>query len=95
MSVFEAVMLVCFGVSWPISIIKAIRTKVVSGKSPLFMALICVGYISGLAHKVLYSRDLVMLLYALNLTAVAIDLCLYYVYQNKRTQSRSLDEATS
>ena len=88
LSVFEAAMLICFGASWPISIAKAIRTKVVSGKSPLFMALICVGYISGLIHKLLFSRDLVMILYAINLTAVAIDLGLYFYYQKTNPQNR-------
>ena len=38
MSIFEAIMLICFGAGWPISVAKALRTKVVSGKSPLFMA---------------------------------------------------------
>ena len=35
MSPFEALMLICFGLSWPVSILKALRTKV-SGKSPLY-----------------------------------------------------------
>ena len=87
MSAFEAIMLICFGVSWPISIAKSIRTRVVTGKSPGFMALICVGYVSGLIHKLLYSRDLVMFLYAFNLTAVLIDLALYYSYRNRDAQS--------
>jgi hypothetical protein len=80
MSIFEAVMLVCFGVSWPLSIAKALRTKVVEGKSPLFMAVIGLGYLSGIIHKMLFSFDWVILLYALNMTMVAIDLGLYYRY---------------
>lgn len=83
MSLFEAVMLVCFGCSWPISIAKAIRTKVVSGKSPFFMGLVCLGYMSGLVHKLLYSRDLVMVLYAFNMTMVAVDLYLYFRYSRQ------------
>jgi hypothetical protein len=80
MSVFEAVMLICFGVSWPVSITKAIRTKVVVGKSPLFMTIVCFGYVAGIIHKLLYSRDWITALYALNLVMVAIDLILYYRY---------------
>jgi hypothetical protein len=79
-SVFEAIMLLCFGVSWPVSIAKSVRTKIVAGKSPLFMALVCLGYISGLIHKSLHSRDLTMILYALNLAMVATDLTLYFIY---------------
>lgn len=80
MSIFEAGMLLCFSISWPISIAKSIRTKVVVGKSPLFMAILCLGYASGIAHKWLYSRDPVIALYTLNLLLVATDLALYFKY---------------
>ncbi len=78
MSVFEAFMLVCFGISWPISIIKALRTRMVQGKSPLFMAIVCLGYLSGITHKLCYSLDWVILLYVLNLAMVGFDLYLYF-----------------
>jgi len=80
-------MLVCFGLSWPISIAKALRTKRVEGKSPLFMAVICVGYLSGILHKLLFSLDWVIALYALNLMMVATDLYLYYRYLPKEVMS--------
>ena len=47
----EAAMLICFGISWPIDIIKAIRTKRIEGKSLAFMAIIAVGYCCGVAGK--------------------------------------------
>lgn len=80
MSIFESVMLICFGVSWPISIAKAVRTKDVSGKSPGFMTVICIGYISGVIHKLRYCPDLVTILYVVNAIMVACDLCLYFYY---------------
>jgi len=79
-SPFEAIMLLCFGVSWPISIAKALRTKVVAGKSPFFMAIVFVGYISGIVHKALHAFDPVTVLYGLNAIMVAIDFCLYFRY---------------
>lgn len=91
MSFFEALMLICFGVGWPISIAKSLRTKVVVGKSPLFMAVLCLGYVSGIIHKVLYSRDWVVDLYILNLLMVMVDLALYFKYLPKpATQSPSI-----
>ena len=81
MSVFEITMLVCFGVSWPISIAKAVRTRVVLGKSPLFMGIICLGYGCGIIHKVVYAMDGVIVLYILNLILVAVDLALYLRYR--------------
>jgi hypothetical protein len=80
MSVFEALMLVCFGLSWPISIMKAVRTKRVAGKSPLFLGILIAGYVFGCLHKVLYALDWVILLYAMNLILVCVDLGLYYRY---------------
>jgi hypothetical protein len=52
----------------------------VEGKSPVFMIFICVGYLSGILHKVLFDLDWVVALYALNLLMVATDLFLYYRY---------------
>jgi len=83
MPFFEALMLACFGVSWPISIAKAVRTKVVAGKSPLFMVIVLLGYASGIAHKALNAPDWVTGLYALNLVLVGVDLTLYFRYREK------------
>ncbi|MFC2106554.1 hypothetical protein ACFLS5_00305 [Candidatus Bipolaricaulota bacterium] len=81
MSPYEVAMLICFGSAWPFSIVKAIRTKHASGKSPVFMAIICLGYLSGIFHKLLYARDWVVALYALNMVLIAIDLSLYFRYR--------------
>jgi hypothetical protein len=80
---FEAGMLVCFGVSWPISIIKALRTKVVDGKSPIFMFIIALGYICGMLHKIFYNFDQIFLLYVFNFIMVSIDLFLYRKYKTR------------
>ncbi len=52
MSPFEIGMLVCFGISWPISVFKSWKTKSTAGKSILFMTAILIGYISGILHKI-------------------------------------------
>ena len=77
MSPFEIGMLLCFGFSWPISIAKALRTRQVSGKSPLFLAIIALGYVCGILHKVLYNYNFVLWLYVLNFAMVSFDLFLY------------------
>ncbi len=86
MSIFEAIMLICFGLSWPVSIAKSLRTKIVLGKSPLFMGILCVGYVSGVTHKIVYSFDWIIWLYVLNLLMVAFDLFLYYKYLPRESQ---------
>lgn len=79
-SIWEVLFLVCFAISWPVSIAKSLRTKVVIGKSPLFMSLIILGYIFGIIHKFLYSKDIVVFLYMFNALLVSTDLFLYYLY---------------
>lgn len=77
MSIFELIMLVCFGAAWPFSIYKSYKSKSVSGKSPYFLVVIIIGYISGILNKILYNFDFVLYLYFLNLIMVSTDLILY------------------
>jgi hypothetical protein len=91
MSVFEIAMLICFGVSWPVSIAKSIRTRIVTGKSPIFMVIVCFGYTFGIIHKLLYSRDWVIVLYALNMVMVTIDLILYFNISKKSASCGNLE----
>ncbi len=89
-SIWEVLFLLCFSISWPVSIAKSLRTKVVIGKSPLFMSLIILGYIFGIIHKSLYSNDIVIWLYVFNAALVTFDLFLYcmYIGRNRRELNR-------
>ncbi len=76
--IFEAIMLLCFGISWPISIYKSYTSRKVGSKSIVFLYAILTGYVAGIINKLLYSPDIVLALYILNLIMVAIDTLLYY-----------------
>ena len=92
MSVFELGMLICFGVSWPISVLKSYRMKTAKGKSLPFLIAIVVGYISGITHKLLYSRDIVLVMYIINLCMVSADLVLYFInrrYDKQREATKA------
>jgi hypothetical protein len=82
-SIFEVLMLLCFACSWPVSIIKSLRTKVVIGKSSIFMIIIILGYVFGIVHKLLNDPDPVTWLYLFNLLVVLFDLILYFIYIKK------------
>ena len=80
--IFEAVMMVCFGVSWPLSILRTYRVKNPAGKSIAFLWLIIAGYLSGIVSKIVGGNvDWVIGLYALNAIMVGIDLTLVYFYR--------------
>jgi hypothetical protein len=83
MNIFEALMIFCFGLAWPVSIYKSYRTKQVKGKSLFFLYVILTGYASGIVYKIFYNYDVVLILYILNFVMVSIDILLYYKYRDK------------
>jgi hypothetical protein len=78
MSVFEAVMMLCFGSAWPFSIYKSYTSRSNKGKSLWFMVIVLVGYTSGILHKILFNFDFIITFYILNLVLVLIDASLYF-----------------
>ncbi len=82
MHIFELIMLICFGISWPFNVAKSIRTRSAKGKSLMFLLAIWLGYIAGIINKLLYARDVVMWAYVINFLMVTADLVLYF--RNRR-----------
>lgn len=82
MSIFEALMLICFGLSWPMNIWKSWTTRSAVGKSLPFLLIIEVGYICGMLNKILVHFDWVFFLYVLNFLMVGTDAVLYF--RNRR-----------
>ena len=79
MQIFEIIMLVCFGLSWPISVYKSIKSRSTKGKSAVFMIAIITGYVSGMVGKVVNNQiTYVVVFYFINLVVVSIDLGLYF-----------------
>lgn len=77
-SVLEAVMLVCFGLSWPINALKAWRARTAKATSPLFLALITLGYVAGIAAKLVGGNvNWVLGVYAFNMTSLVINDLIY------------------
>lgn len=87
MSIFEAGMLLCFGFAWPISLIKAWKSRSTGGKSWLFSAVVILGYVFGITHKILHSRDIVMVLYVINMLMVTGDLLIWF--RNRRFEKEA------
>ncbi len=87
MSIFEVIMLVCFGAAWPVSIRKSYKSKSTGGKSLIFLVVVFTGYIAGIIHKILNSPDGVICLYILNSIMVFIDILLYL--RNTKIEKRA------
>ena len=80
---FEAFMMICFGISWPTSIVKSYRSRTAAGTSIVFQCLIFSGYVFGISAKLISGQiTYVLILYIINLCMISVDICLYF--RNKR-----------
>lgn len=78
-SIFETVMLLCFGFSWPMNLIKAYNAKTAKGTSLPFILLIIVGYVAGITAKIVTGQtNYVLAAYVLNLAIVLLNLVIYF-----------------
>jgi uncharacterized membrane protein len=76
----EAMMLVCFGLSWPISVIKNIKSRSAKNMSLRFTLLIIFGYIFGIVAKLMNGViNYVLIVYFINLVAVSMNVVVYFV----------------
>ena len=83
---WEGIMLICFGVSWPPAIIKTLKVKNPKGKSFIFMTLVLIGYLCGIIGKAVDPRggcltNWVFWLYILDFGMVATDFTLSLFYR--------------
>ncbi len=75
---FEASMLVCFGFSWPLNVMKAYKARTAKGTSLPFIILIITGYIAGITAKIINGQfNYVLAVYFLNLAIVMTNVFVY------------------
>jgi len=87
--ILETAMLICFGLSWPLSILRSWRARSAKGKSLPFMCAIAVGYAVGIAAKLLGDQvSYVIVFYVVNLVLVCVDIALYF-------RNRKLDRSAA
>lgn len=86
-TVFEILMVICFGASWPFNVIKAYKARSTKGTSLLFMSLIGTGYVGGILNKILTLIDVGKLtwlqwiafaFYIINLILVSAGIAIYF-----------------
>ena len=78
-AILEAVMLVCFGLSWPINAIKAWKAETAVSTSWMFLALITFGYIAGIAAKFAGGTvNWVLAVYLINLAALIVNWAVFF-----------------
>ena len=96
-AILEIIMIVSFGASWPLNVMKSYRARTTKGKSLAFLLLIFFGYIAGIASKLVNEAYManfaakwyVLFFYVLNLIMVGCDLLLYV--RNYRLDKKALE----
>ena len=94
--ILEIIMIVSFGASWPMNVLKSYRARTTKGKSLAFLLLILFGYVAGITSKLInetYMASIgqkwyVLFFYVLNFVMVFADLILYI-------RNRRLDKAAA
>ncbi len=92
--ILESLMVICFGISWPISIAKSWKSRTSKGKSVIFLLFVFIGYISGILSKVIMGKlTYVVIFYVINLILVGTDILLYF--RNERIDKQREASAKS
>ena len=92
--ILEVIMIVSFGASWPMNVMKSWKARTAKGKSLAFLCLILFGYVAGITGKFLnpvYMAEIaekwyVLFFYLLNFIMVGADLILYF--RNKKLDAQ-------
>lgn len=96
-TIFEIVMVLCFGASWPFNIIRAYKARTAKGTSLQFTILIGIGYVGGILSKVFFALEkgagywkpltiLAFIFYFINLAMIITAIIIYF-------RNRKLDAA--
>ena len=76
--VLEALMLVSFGLSWPVNALNAWKARTAKGTSLAFLVLITFGYVAGIAAKFVGNIiTWVLGVYVINLAMLVANILIY------------------
>ena len=96
--ILEIIMILSFGVSWPINLRKNIKSKTTKGISLWFYLMIFFGYIAGIISKFLNEAYMasfstkwyVLMFYFINLIVVGLNIIVYF--RNKKIEEKEANE---
>jgi hypothetical protein len=81
-NIFESLMLITFGLAWPVNILNTLRVKSSRGRTPVFLFIVNVGYACGIAAKIVgHNVNYVVIFYLINMAMVSFDTFLYFRYR--------------
>ena len=94
--ILETMMLVCFGLSWPISLVKNIKAKSAKSMSLGFTLLIIAGYIAGISAKIMSGAfNYVLAAYFINLAIVSANVVVYFINRSYDRKAEKAEKTNS
>ena len=92
--ILEIIMIVSFGASWPMNVLKSYKARTAKGKSVAFLLLILFGYVAGITSKLVNEAYMaqfaekwyVLFFYCLNFVMVSVDFFMYL--RNRRLDAQ-------
>ena len=106
-NIFEIVMVLCFGASWPFNIVRAYKARTAKSTSLLFTLLIGTGYVAGIVSKIFlvsergsaywtagflgFVHTLAFVFYIINLCMIITALLIYF--RNKKLDAKRTVES--
>lgn len=91
--ILETIMLVAFGLSWPINVYKNLKARTAKAMSLWFILLIISGYMAGITAKIISGRiNYVLVVYILNLIMVSANLVVYFINRRNDRMNYCADD---
>lgn len=86
MSILEVLMIICFGLAWPINLYNSIKSRSTKGKNLLFMSFILLAYVFGILHKLFVAVDGAVYFYIVNEAMVLADFAVYFMNRKREVR---------
>jgi len=91
--ILETVMLICFGLSWPINLVKSLKAKTAVSTSLKFLILIDLGYVAGIAAKFAANKlNYVLGVYFINFVFVTANIIIYFINRKRDLKKEKENE---
>ncbi len=86
MSILEVLMIICFGLAWPVNLYNSVKSRSTKGKNLLFMSFILLAYVFGILHKLFVAADGAVYFYIVNEAMVLADFAVYFMNRKREVR---------
>ena len=87
--ILEVVMLICFGLSWPVAAFKSFKSHSSKSTNVPFIMLILFGYMAGVTAKFISGNvGYVLIAYLINILSVIANLVVFFINKTRERKQK-------